>query len=113
MNCIDIKFAFAWLWVVLLLAGCSRRLTAQRLEGAAPAASAAPVDPDGLPSDSMTLLKSTKAAGVNINIVNEVGTVNDLDRFSRVNTSNYQFYNIMKAANTATTPVNGTFPAGT
>jgi chitinase len=163
-----------------------------------------PVDPDGLPSDAMTLLKSTKAAGVNINIVNimtmdygtdgtqgraegtvaiasangtfsqlrslypnlgsaqiwgmigitpmigynddsaeifepsdatavtnfaiqngvgllsywalqrdEVGTVNDLDRFSRVNSSNYQFYNIMKAANMATTPVNGTFPAGT
>jgi hypothetical protein len=27
----------------------------------------------------------------------------DFDRFSRMNTSNYQFYNIMKAANTATT----------
>ena len=163
-----------------------------------------PVDPDGLPSDAMTLLKSTKAAGVNINIVNimtmdygtdgtqgraegtvaiasangtfsqlkslypdlstaqiwgmigitpmigynddsaeiftpsdatavthfaiqngvgllsywalqrdEAGTVNDLDRFSRVNTSNYQFYDIMAAAKTATQPVNGTFPAGT
>jgi hypothetical protein len=163
-----------------------------------------PVDPDGLPSDAMTLLKSAKAAGVNINIVNimtmdygtdgtqgraegtvaiasangtfsqlkllypslstaqiwamigitpmigynddsaeifrasdatavtnfamqngvgllsywalqrdEVGTTNDLDRFSRVNTSNYQFYNIMAAAKTATQPVNGSFPAGT
>lgn len=163
-----------------------------------------PVDPDGLPSDAMTLLKSVKAAGVNINIVNimtmdygtdgtqgraegtvaiasangtfsqlkslypnlstaqiwamigitpmigynddsaeifrasdatavtnfamqngvgllsywalqrdEVGTTNDLDRFSRVNTSNYQFYNIMAAAKTATQPVNGSFPAGT
>jgi len=30
-----------------------------------------PVDPDGFgPSDAMTLLKSAKAAGVNINIVN-------------------------------------------
>jgi chitinase len=157
-----------------------------------------PVDPDGLPSDAMTLLKSTKAAGVNINIVNimtmdyatdgtqgraegtvaiasangtfsqlkslypnlgtaqiwgmigitpmigynddsaeifepgdalavtnfaiqngvgllsywalqrdEVGTANDLDRFSRVNTSSYQFYNIMAAAKTATQPVKG------
>jgi chitinase len=163
-----------------------------------------PVDPDGLPSDAMTLLKSTTAAGVNINIVNimtmdygtdgtqgraegtvaiasangtfsqlqslypnlstaqiwamigitpmigynddsaeifgasdatavtsfamqngvgllsywalqrdEVGTTNDLDRFSRVNTRNYQFYNIMAAAKTATQPVNGSFPAGT
>ena len=35
----------------------------------------------------------------------EVGTTNDLDRFSRVNTSNYQFYNIMAAAKTATQPV--------
>ena len=43
----------------------------------------------------------------------EVGTTNDLDRFSRVNTSNYQFYNIMAAAKTATQPVNGSFPAGT
>jgi chitinase len=163
-----------------------------------------PADPDGLPSDAMTLLKSTKAAGVNINIVNimtmdygtagtqgraegtvaiasangtfgqlkslypnlstaqiwgmigitpmigyndasaeifepvdatavtnfairngvgllsywalqrdEIGTANDLDRFSRVNSSDYQFYNIMAVAKTATTPVNGTFPAGT
>jgi chitinase len=163
-----------------------------------------PVDPDGLPSDAMTLLKSTKAAGVKINVVNimtmdygtdgtqgraegtvamasangtfsqlkalypdlstaqiwgmigitpmigynddsaeiftpsdatavthfaiqngvgllsywalqrdEAGTVNDLDRFSRVNTSNYEFYDIMAAAKTATQPVNGTFPAGT
>jgi hypothetical protein len=163
-----------------------------------------PVDPDGLPSDAMTLLKSARAAGVNINIVNimtmdygtdgtqgraegtvaiasangtfsqlkslypslstaqiwamigitpmigynddsaeifrasdatavtnfamqngvgllsywalqrdEVGATNDLDRFSRVNTSNYQFYNIMAAAKTATQPVNGSFPAGT
>src|SRR5580704_7653156 len=163
-----------------------------------------PVDPDGLPSDAMTLLKSTKAAGVKINVVNimtmdygtdgtqgraegtvamasangtfsqlkslypslstaqiwgmigitpmigynddsaeiftpsdatavthfaiqngvgllsywalqrdEAGTVNDLDRFSRVNTSNYEFYNIMKAASTATTPVSADLPAGT
>ena len=162
-----------------------------------------PADPDGLPSDAMTLLKSTQAAGVNINIVNimtmdfgtegtqgraegavaiasangtfsqlkslypnlstaqiwgmigitpmigynddsaeifepsdaravtdfaiqngvgllsywalqrdEAGTVNDLDRFSRVNTSNYQFYNIMKAASTATTPVSADLPSG-
>jgi hypothetical protein len=152
-----------------------------------------PVDPDGLPSDAMTLLKSTEAAGVNINIVNimtmdygtdgtqgraegtvaiasangtfgqlqslypnlsaaqvwamigitpmigynddsaeifepgdatnvtnfaeqhgigllsywalqrdQVGTANDLDRFSRVNSSNYQFYNIMAAAGSST-----------
>ncbi|HEY0339379.1 MAG TPA: RICIN domain-containing protein, partial [Steroidobacteraceae bacterium] len=163
-----------------------------------------PVDPDGLPSDAMTLLKSAKSAGVNINIVNimtmdygtdgtqgraestvaiasangtfkqlkslypnlstaqiwgmigitpmigynddsaeifkasdatavtnfaiqhgvgllsywalqrdQVGTANDLDRFSRVNTSNYQFYNIMAASKTVTQPVNGSFPAGT
>jgi chitinase len=45
----------------------------------------------------------------------QVGTTNDLDRFSRVNASNYQFYNIMAAARNATSPpvVNGSFPAGT
>jgi chitinase len=179
----------------------TRNTVLQQLQAAYPSLYVSftlPVDSDGLPSDAMTLLKSTKAAGVNINIVNimtmdygtdgtqgraegtvaiasangtfsqlqslypdlttaqiwgmigitpmigynddsaeifepadaaavtnfairngvgllsywalqrdEVGTVNDLDRFSRVNTSNYQFYNIMKAANTATTRVTG------
>jgi hypothetical protein len=43
----------------------------------------------------------------------QVGTANDLDRFSRVNTGNYQFYDILAAARTATPPVSGSFPAGT
>jgi chitinase len=162
-----------------------------------------PVDPDGLPSDAITLLKSAAAAGVNVSEVNimtmdygadnlggktmgavavssatgtekqlksiftgktdaqlwamigitpmigynddgtifqpsdatmvtqfaqangvgllsfwalqrdQTGTANDLDRFSRVNTSDYQFFKIMAAAQTATQPVNGVFPAGT
>ena len=42
----------------------------------------------------------------------EAGTVNDLDRFSRVNTSNYQFYNIMKAATAPATALNSILPAG-
>jgi chitinase len=43
----------------------------------------------------------------------QTGTGNDLDRFSRVNTSDYQFYKTMAAAKTVTQPVNGAFPAGT
>jgi chitinase len=185
----------------------TRNTVLQRLQAAYPnlyVSFTLPVDPDGLPSDAMTLLTSTKAAGVKINVVNimtmdygtdgtqgraegavaiasangtfgqlkslypnltdaqvwgmigitpmigynddsaeifepadatavtrfaiqhgigllsywalqrdEVGTANDLDRFSRVNTRDYQFYDIMAAARTAAQPVNGTFPAGT
>jgi Ricin-type beta-trefoil lectin domain-like len=43
----------------------------------------------------------------------QAGTANDLDRYRRVNTSDYPFYEIMAAVETSTQPVNGAFPAGT
>jgi chitinase len=70
------------------------------------------------PSDATTITQFAMANGVGLLSYwalqrDQTGTANDLDRFSRVNTSDYQFYKIMAAAKTSTQPVNGAFPAGT
>jgi chitinase len=70
------------------------------------------------PSDATTITQLAEANGVGLLSYwalqrDQTGTANDLDRFSRVNTSDYQFYKTMAAAKTSTQPVNGSFPAGT
>jgi chitinase len=70
------------------------------------------------PADAATVTQFAIANGVGLLSYwalqrDQTGTGNDLDRFSRVNTSDYQFYKTMAAAKTSTTPVNGAFPAGT
>jgi len=70
------------------------------------------------PSDATTITQFAMANGVGLLSYwalqrDQTGTANDLDRYSRVNTSDYQFYKIMAAAKTSTQPVNGAFPAGT
>jgi chitinase len=69
------------------------------------------------PSDATTITQLAEQNGVGLLSYwalqrDQTGT-NDLNRFSGVNTSDYQFYNIMAAAKTVTQPVNGVFPAGT
>jgi TusA-related sulfurtransferase len=70
------------------------------------------------PADATTITQFAEANGVGLLSYwalqrDQTGTANDLDRFSRVNTSDYQFYKTMAAAKTSTQPVNGAFPAGT
>jgi len=70
------------------------------------------------PSDATAITQFAMANGVGLLSYwalqrDQTGTANDLDRFSRVNTSDYQFYKTMAAAKTSTQPVNGSFPAGT
>ena len=70
------------------------------------------------PADATTITQFAAANGVGLLSYwalqrDQTGSANDLDRFSRVNTSDYQFYKIMAAAKTITQPVNGAFPAGT
>jgi hypothetical protein len=70
------------------------------------------------PADATTITQFAEVHGVGLLSYwalqrDQTGTANDLDRFSRVNTSDYQFYKTMAAAKTITQPVNGTFPAGT
>ena len=70
------------------------------------------------PSDATTITQFAMTNGVGLLSYwalqrDQTGTANDLDRYSRVNTSDYQFYKIMAAAKTSTQPVNGSFPAGT
>jgi chitinase len=70
------------------------------------------------PSDATIVTNFATAHGIGLLSYwalqrDQTGTANDLDRFSRVNSSNYQFYKIMAASKTTTAPVNGAFPAGT
>jgi chitinase len=70
------------------------------------------------PADATTITQFAEANGIGLLSYwalqrDQTGTANDLDRYSRVNTSDYQFYKIMAAARTGTQPVNGAFPAGT
>src|SRR5262249_3892330 len=70
------------------------------------------------PADATTITRFAQANGVGLLSYwalqrDQTGTANDLDRFSRVNGSDYQFYKIMAAAKSGSQPVNGAFAAGT
>ena len=70
------------------------------------------------PADAATITQFAQQNGIGLLSYwalqrDQTGTANDLDRFSRVNTSDYQFYKTLAAAKTSTQPVNGAFPAGT
>jgi chitinase len=70
------------------------------------------------PADAATITQLAEQNGIGLLSYwalqrDQTGTANDLDRFSRVNTSDYQFYKTLAAAKSSTQPVNGAFPAGT